>query len=136
MKKIILTVILVVFVLVFAIDSKCAIAAEYKSFAELHPEIAQKNNIAKLGETAIKDGNRYHVISECKHPDNDRWVLWIDYAAPGKDLTKGCVFAVYLRLDGKDLTLKINDCMLALLIITKWCVRNNISVEDYIHSVL
>lgn len=137
MKKIILTTILMLAIVVIGLGSKCASSERYKSFAELYPGIAIKHNIANLGETVSdKNGNQYRVLAECKHPTIDRWVQWVDFAAPGKELTGGCVFASYLRLDEKNLTMIMYDCMEALTIITNWCIRNNIRVDDYIRSAL
>ena len=50
-----------------------ASASNYKSFAELHPQISQRRDMPELGIIKIKNGLQYTALAEAKKLNIDAW---------------------------------------------------------------
>jgi hypothetical protein len=129
MKKII---ILIIMVMVIAVP---ALAKEYRSMCELHPEECAEGDLAMLGETVEQnDGNKYKVIAEAKLPTSPIWFQFIDAAPISGKFDGKCAFVGYFILKPDGFYVKTFSCTEAIIMLTNYCIANGVKYSDIVHK--
>jgi len=124
--------ILVVFIFAMVVDAE----EKYKCFAELYPELAEKQHIAALNKSYVyDDGVEYFLLAECKHMVRDSWFLWFDVSnmSPNGKLDGFCDTTISLLLVDGQLIVRALPCDHAYEIVHNYCKENNINFKEFVH---